>query len=438
MFDAPSFFDGIGKIAFEGPDSSNPLAYRYYDKDRIVMGKRMEDHLRPSICYWHTFCWDGFDVFGAGTFNRPWHELEGQAMAEAKLEIAFEFFERLGWPFFAFHDVDVMAPAQTMTEHTENFARILDPIEAQMERTGLKLLWGTANVFSHSRYMSGAATNPDPEVFACAAMQIRQALEATHRLGGENYVLWGGREGYETLLNTEPGRELDQLGRMLTLAVEHKHKIGFKGPLLIEPKPHEPTKHQYDRDTQTVFGFLQKYDLLDDVKVNLETNHATLAGNSMDHEIAMAFAHDIFGSVDANRGDPQNGWDTDQFWMEPVDITRSMVHIVKQGGFTTGGFNFDAKVRRQSTDAADLFYGHIGGIDALARGLLSAEAILNDGTYDAFLKQRYSDWDEGLGDWMMKDASLEDIALKVEAGGIEPKLKSGRQEMLENLINRFV
>lgn len=438
MFDASSFFDGIGKIAYEGPGSANPLAYRYYDKDRIVLGKRMEEHLRPSICYWHTFCWDGFDVFGAGTFNRPWHELEGQAMAEAKLEIAFEFFERLGWPFFAFHDVDVMAPAETMVEHTENFARIIDPIEAQMERTGLKLLWGTANVFSHPRYMSGAATNPDPEVFACAATQIRQALEATHRLGGENYVLWGGREGYETLLNTDPGRELDQLGRMLSLAVEHKDKIGFKGPLLIEPKPHEPTKHQYDRDTQTVFGFLQRYDLLDDVKVNIETNHATLAGNSMDHEIAMAFAHGIFGSIDANRGDPQNGWDTDQFWMEPLDITRSMVHIIKNGGFSTGGFNFDAKVRRQSSDAADLFYGHIGGIDALARGLLSAEAILNDGTYEAFVADRYADWGKELGSWMLESASLEEIAKKVEAGGIEPSLRSGRQEMLENLLNRFV
>ena len=437
MFDTASFFDGVGPIAYEGPESDNPLAYRYYDKDHLVMGKRMEDHLRPSICYWHTFCWDGYDVFGAGTFNRSWHALEGQAMAEAKLEIAFEFFQRLGWPFFAFHDVDVMAPAETMTEHSENFARILDPIEAQMARTGLKLLWGTANVFSHPRYMAGAATNPDPEVFACAAMQIRQALEATHRLGGANYVLWGGREGYDTLLNTDPGRELDQLGRMLSLAVEHKHKIGFKGPLLIEPKPHEPTKHQYDRDTQTVFGFLQRYGLLDDVKVNIETNHATLAGNAMDHEIAMAFAHGIFGSVDANRGDPQNGWDTDQFWMESLDITRSMVHILKNGGFTTGGFNFDAKVRRQSIDAADLFYGHVGGIDALARGLLAAEAILNDGTYESFLEDRYAGWSDGLGAWIMQDATLEDIAKKVESGGIEPTPKSGRQEMLENLINRF-
>lgn len=438
MFDTAGFYEGIGPISYQGPETDNPLAYRYYDADRLVLGKRMEDHLRPSTCYWHTFCWDGFDVFGAGTFNRSWHSLEGQAMAEAKLEIAFEFFSRLGWPYFAFHDVDVMAPADTMVEHSENFARILDPLQAQMERTGMKLLWGTANVFSHPRYMAGAATNPDPEVFACAAMQIRQALEATHRLGGENYVLWGGREGYDTLLNTDTTRELDQLGRMLSLAVEHKHKIGFKGPLLIEPKPHEPTKHQYDRDTQTVYGFLSRYDLLDDVKVNIETNHATMAGNAMDHEIAMAFTHGIFGSIDANRGDPQNGWDTDQFWMDPLDITRSMIHILKHGGFSTGGFNFDAKVRRQSIDAADLFHGHVGGVDALARGLLSAAAILEDGTYDAFLADRYAGWSDEMGNWLMQEASLEQIAQKVEAGGIDPTPRSGRQEMLENVLNRFV
>lgn len=438
MFDATHFFEGIAPIAFEGPDSSNPLAYRYYDKDRVVFGKRMEDHLRPAVCYWHTFCWDGFEVFGAGTFNRPWHALSGQAMADAKLDIAFEFISRLGWPFFTFHDVDVMAPATNMKEHTENLARMMEPIEAQMERTGVKLLWGTANIVSNPRYMGGAATNPDPEVFACAATQIRQALEATNRLGGANYVLWGGREGYDTLLNTDTGRELDQLGRMLSLAVEHKHKIGFKGPLLIEPKPHEPSKHQYDRDVQTVYGFLERYDLLADVKVNIETNHATLAGNPMDHEVAMAFAHGIFGSIDANRGDPQNGWDTDQFWMEPLEITRTMVHILKNGGFTTGGFNFDAKVRRQSIDASDLFHGHVGSIDAIARGLLAAAAILEDGTYENFLKDRYAGWNGDFGNWIMKEASLEEIAAKVEAGGIDPKPRTGRQEMLENIFNRWI
>ncbi|RFB04314.1 xylose isomerase [Parvularcula marina] len=432
------YFAHIEPIAFEGKDTDNPLAYRYYDKDRVIMGKRMEDHLRPAVCYWHTFCWDGFDVFGAGTFGRPWHELEGQEMAEAKLDVAFEFFTKLGVPFFTFHDVDVMAPATNMKEHTENFARILDPIEAKMSETGLKLLWGTANVFSHPRYMSGASTNPDPEVFACTAMQIRQALDATHRLGGSNYVLWGGREGYETLLNTNLNRELDQLGRMLTLAVEHKHKIGFKGPLLIEPKPHEPTKHQYDRDVSTIYGFLSKYDLLDDVKMNIETNHATLAGLPMDHEMATAYALGIFGSIDANRGDAQNGWDTDQFWNDPLDITRSMIHFVKNGGFTTGGFNFDAKVRRQSIDAEDLFHGHIGGLDALARGLISAAAMVEDGTWTNFIDDRYAGWDGQLGRWMMTEASLEDIADKVSGGGIDPQPKSGRQEYLENLVNAYL
>ncbi|NNU17031.1 xylose isomerase [Parvularcula sp. ZS-1/3] len=428
------FFSAIPTIKYEGPDSDNPLAFKHYDPDRQVLGKRMEDHLRPSVCFWHTFCWDGFDVFGAGTFGRPWHKLEGQEMAEARLEAAFAFFEKLGTPYFAFHDVDVMAPAATMAEHVENFHRILDPIEAHMERTGLKLLWGTANVFSHPRYMAGAATNPDPEVFACAALQIRHALEATHRLGGENYVLWGGREGYDTLLNTDLGREMDQLGRMLSLAVEHKHKIGFKGPLLIEPKPHEPTKHQYDRDTQTVYGFLERYDLLEDVKVNIETNHATLAGNAMDHEVAAAYALGIFGSIDANRGDPQNGWDTDQFWNDPLEITRTMIHMLKNGGFTTGGFNFDAKVRRQSIDAEDLFHGHIGGLDALARGLLSAAKVIEEGTWEKVLSDRYSGWDRGLGQKIMSELSLADIADHTLSEGLDPKPRSGRQERLENLI----
>lgn len=432
------FFAHIDPIEFEGKDTDNPLAYRYYDKDRKIMGKRMEDHLRPAVCYWHTFCWDGFDVFGAGTFGRPWHKLEGQEMAEAKLDIAFEFFRKLGVPFFTFHDVDVMAPAENMKEHTENFARILDPLEAKMRETDMNLLWGTANLFSNPRYMSGAATNPDPEVFACAAMQIRQALEATHRLGGANYVLWGGREGYETLLNTNIQRELDQLGRMLTLAVEHKHKIGFKGPLLIEPKPHEPTKHQYDRDVSTIYGFLAKYDLLDDVRMNIETNHATLAGLPMDHEMATAYALGIFGSIDANRGDPQNGWDTDQFWNDPLDITRSMIHFVKNGGFTTGGFNFDAKIRRQSIDAEDLFHGHIGGLDALARGLISAAGLIEDGTYTKVLEHRYAGWDDDMGKWIMSGATLADIADKVAAGNIDPKPRSGQQEYLENLVNAYL
>lgn len=431
---ATSYFDAIAPIAYEGPHSRNPMVFRHYDKDALVLGKRMEDHLRPAVCYWHSFCWDGFDVFGAGTFNRPWHRLEGQAMAEAKLDVAFEFFAKLGTPYFTFHDVDVMAPAGNLQEHVSHLAAILDPIEQRMERTGIKLLWGTANLFSHPRYMAGAATNPDPEVFAFAAMQIRQALEATHRLGGENYVLWGGREGYDTLLNTDLSRELDQLGRMLSLAVEHKHKIGFTGPLLIEPKPHEPTKHQYDRDVQTVYGFLARYDLLNDVKVNIETNHATLAGNSMDHEMAMAFALGIFGSVDANRGDPQNGWDTDQFWNDPIEITRSMIHLLKGGGFTSGGFNFDAKVRRQSIAPEDMFHGHIGGLDALARGLKAGAAMIEEGTWQAFLDDRYAGWGTPYGQWLMQEASLDQIADKALAEAIDPEPLSGGQEYLENLV----
>jgi xylose isomerase len=430
------FFSGIAPIRFEGPHSSNPLAYRFYDKDRMILGKRMEDHLRPAVCYWHTFCWDGFDVFGEGTFGRPWHALQGQAQAEAKLDIAFDFITRLGVPFFTFHDEDVMAPAHTLSEYVANFEAIVPRIEAKMAETGLKLLWGTAKLFGNKRYMAGGATNPDPEVFACAATQVLHAMNATHRLGGANYVFWGGREGYDTLLNTRIGQESDQLARLLSLAVEHKHKIGFKGTLLIEPKPHEPTKHQYDRDTATVFAFLSRYGLETEIKVNLETNHATLAGNPMDHEIATAFAYGIMGSVDANRGDPQNGWDTDQFWNDPLDITRSMYQLLKGGGLTTGGFNFDAKVRRQSIDAADLFYGHVGGLDALARGLIAAAEMIEAGRIDGFVAERYAGWDSELGRWLMQGASLEDIARQTLAHGYDPKPKSGRQEWLENEVNR--
>lgn len=433
-----SYFSAIPAIRYEGPDSVSPLAYRWYDKDRVILGKRMEDHLRPAICYWHSFCWDGFDVFGEGTFGRPWHSLSGQEMADAKLEAAFEFFTKLGVPFFTFHDVDVMAPAANLREHVNNFAVIVDKLEAKMAETGMKLLWGTANVFGNKRYMSGASTNPDPEVFACAATQVRHAMEATHRLGGQNYVFWGGREGYDTLLNTRIGREQDQFARLLALAVEHKNKIGFKGTLLIEPKPHEPTKHQYDRDTATVYGFLKKYGLENEVKVNIETNHATLAGNAMDHEIATAFALGIFGSIDANRGDPQNGWDTDQFWMEHLEITRSMLELLRGGGFTTGGFNFDSKVRRQSIDPADMFHGHVGSLDALARGLIAAASIFEEGELDRFVADRYAGWDGELGKWIMDGASLEAIADKTVADGIDPKPRSGRQEWLENILNRHL
>ena len=434
------FFTGVEPIRFEGRESANPLAFRYYDKDRLVLGQRMEEHLRLAVCYWHSFCWDGADVFGAPTFARPW--LAGamdRTAAARKMEVAFEFLSKLGAPNFCFHDVDVMAQADTLKAHVANFTAAVDGLEAQMAQTGVKLLWGTANVFSHPRYAAGAATNPDPDVFSFAAAQVRLALEATKRLGGANYVLWGGREGYDTLLNTDLKRELDQLGRFLSLAVEHKHKIGFAGPLLIEPKPHEPTKHQYDFDVGTVYGFLLRYGLEKDVKLNVEANHATLAGHSFEHEIAVATALGVLGSIDINRGDAQNGWDTDQFPNDPLELALVLYRVLKAGGLKTGGFNFDSKVRRQSIEPVDLFHGHIGGIDTLARALLAAEAIIKDGTLDAFVEERYAGWKSARGQALLAPgASLASIADAAIAADISPKPKSGRQEYLENIVARFV
>lgn len=432
-----SYFADIEPIRFEGPDSTNPLAFKFYDKTRMVMGKTMEDHLRLAVCYWHTFCWDGFDVFGAGTFNRPWHGGPiDQARAEHKLDEAFEFFTRLGLPYFCFHDVDVMAAAGTIDEHVRNFAAIIDKIEAKMAQTGVKLLWGTANLFSHPRYMAGGATNPDPDVYRFAATQVRQCLEATHRLHGENYVLWGGREGYDTILNTDLTQEKAQLGRFLNLVVDHKHKIGFTGAILIEPKPHEPTKHQYDFDVETVYAFLQKHGLEKEVKVNIEANHATLAGHSFEHEIATAASLGVLGSIDMNRGDPQNGWDTDQFPNDVREITMAMYYILKNGGLGTGGNNFDAKVRRQSIDAADLFHGHVGSVDILARGLLGAAKLIESGQLDGFIAQRYAGWQTPEAQAMLSGRiGLADIADKALADGVAPQPRSGRQEMLENIIS---
>ncbi|WP_017669730.1 xylose isomerase [Blastomonas sp. AAP53] len=432
------YFADIPTIRFEGTETDNELAYRYYDKDRVVLGKRMEDHLRFAACFWHTFCWPGSDVFGAGTFDRPWHRgaNDGPASA-AKRAAAFDFFTRLDIPYYCFHDVDVMADAHTVAEHRSHFAEAVDDLERLQASSGRKLLWGTANLFGNPRFAAGGATNPDPEVFAFGAMQVRDALEATHRLGGANYVLWGGREGYETLLNTNLGRELDNLGRFLNLVVEHKHKIGFDGTILIEPKPHEPTKHQYDFDSATVYGFLKRYGLENEVKVNIEANHATLAGHTFEHEIAMANALGIFGSIDANRGDHQNGWDTDQFPNSVEEMTLAMVEIIRAGGFTTGGFNFDAKVRRQSMDAVDLFYGHIGGIDTVARGLLNAAALIEDGRIDAIKAERYAGWDGEFGQTLagLDLAGIADLAV---SNNLDPKPRSGRQERIENLINRFI
>ncbi len=433
------YFASFDTITYQGPDARDDLAYRWYNKDQIVLGKRMEDHLRFAVCFWHTFCWPGSDVFGAGTFERPWQSLANDApAAAAKRAAALSFIEKLDLPFYCFHDVDVMAPAETASEFQRSLGAAVDHLEALQSQHGRRLLWGTANLFGHPRYAAGAATSPDPEVYAWAAFQVRGALEATQRLGGANYVLWGGREGYETLLNTDLAHEQDNFGRFLSLVVEHKHKIGFKGAILIEPKPHEPTKHQYDFDTATVYGFLKRFGLEKEVKLNIEANHATLSGHTFEHEIAMASALGVFGSIDANRGDPQNGWDTDQFPNSSEELTLAMIEIIRAGGFSTGGFNFDAKVRRQSLDAVDLFHGHIGGVDAVARGLLRAAAIIEDGRLDAFRAERYSGWTGELGQAINgKSASLASVADLTLSRNLTPKPRSGRQEWLENLVNRF-
>ncbi len=434
-----SYFKDIEPIQYRGPDSDDALAFRHYDKDRLVLGKRMEDHLRFAVCYWHTFCWNGLDPFGAGTFQRPWFE-GGSPMelARMKADAAFDFFAKLGAPYYCFHDRDVAPEGATPRESHENFRRMVDVLGEHQQRTGMKLLWGTANLFSHRRFMSGAATNPDPEIFALAAAQVRDALDATRRLGGENYVLWGGREGYETLLNTRIGQELDQMGRFLNLVVEHKHKIGFKGAILIEPKPREPSKHQYDFDVATVYGFLARHGLEKEVKVNIEANHATLSGHSFEHEIALAGALGILGSIDMNRGDAQLGWDTDQFPHNVPDTALAMYHILQAGGLGSGGLNFDAKVRRQSIDAVDLFHGHIGGIDVSARGLLVAEQMILDGRLKAAVDARYAGWNTAHGQAVLAGrVSLSELADQVLAANTDIHPVSGRQEALENLVNRF-
>jgi len=433
------FFPHIEPIRSEGPDSDTALAYRVYDPDRIVLGKRMADHLRLAVCYWHTFCWPGTDMFGAATFARPWFDgSDARQLARHKLEVAFEFFEKLGAPFFTFHDRDVAPEGATLAESNDRLDRIVDDIAAAMQRTGVQLLWGTANLFSHPRYAAGAATNPDPEVFAYAAAQVCKALDVTHRLDGANYVLWGGREGYDTLLNTDLRREAAQLGRFLHLVVEHKHHIGFTGTILIEPKPMEPTKHQYDHDAAAVHAFLQQCGLEGEVRLNIEANHATLAGHSFEHEIAYAVATDLFGSIDINRGDPQLGWDTDQFPNSADELVLPLYTILAAGGLTTGGFNFDAKLRRQSVAPDDLFHAHIGGIDTLARGLLHAARLIEDGHLAAFVGERYAGWDTPFGRAILAgEHSLADLADLVAARRLDPQPRSGRQEMLENIVNRW-
>jgi xylose isomerase len=436
-----SYFASIEPIRFKGSETDDPLAFRYYDKDRTVLGKRMEEHLRFAVCYWHSFSWNGFDPFGYdGTFDRPWHRMaDPMDAARLKADVAFDFFAKLGAPFYTFHDRDVAPEATTSRENISRLQRMVEVLAAHQERTGARLLWGTANLFSHRRYMSGAATNPDPEIFAIAATQVKAAMDATLALKGENYVLWGGREGYETLLNTNIRQELDQLGRFLSMVVDYKHKIGFDGTILIEPKPREPTKHQYDFDTATVFGFLSRYGLEKEIKVNIEANHATLSGHSFEHEIALAQALGIFGSIDMNRGDPQLGWDTDQFPNNAAEVAIAMYTILQGGGFSTGGLNFDAKVRRQSVDPADLFHGHIGAMDVCARALMIAERMILDGKLAHAVNDRYGAWHGApLGANILAGrASLEILSSHALTHDHDITPVSGRQEYFENLVNRY-
>ncbi len=435
------YFDAIAPIRYEGPDSKNPLAFKWYDADRKVMGKRMADHLRFAVCYWHNFSWNGFDPFGYdGTFERPWQQMaDPMAAARAKADSAFEFFQKLGAPYYCFHDRDVAPEGSTPRESVANLHAMTDVLAEKQQATGMKLLWGTANLFSHRRFMSGAATNPDPEIFALGALQVKEAMDTTLKLGGENYVLWGGREGYETLLNTNMGQELEQMGRFLHMVVDYKHKIGFKGTILLEPKPREPTKHQYDFDVATVYGFLLKHGLEKEIKVNIEGNHATLAGHSFEHEIATAIDLGIFGSIDMNRGDMQCQWDTDQFPNSIAETALCMYLILQGGGFTTGGLNFDSKVRRQSIDAEDMFHGHIGGMDVSARALLIAEKMIADGRYAQSIKDRYAGWQSTFGVELLNGRmSLDAVATRVLQNNADTRPVSGRQEQLENLLNSFI
>jgi xylose isomerase len=436
----PAAFPNVSKIPFEGPKSKNPLAFKHYNAEELVEGKSMKDHLRFSVVYWHTFRGRGSDPFGAGTFLRPWdNDTETVDNAKKRARVAFEFIEKLGAPFYAFHDRDV-APEGTDLKHTNrNLDAVVKVMKDEQKRTGIKLLWGTACLFAHPRYVHGAATSCNADAFAYAAAQVKKALDVTCELGGEGYVFWGGREGYSTLLNTDLKRELDHLARFLHMAVDYKKQIGFKGQFYIEPKPKEPTKHQYDSDAAACLNFLRQYDLINDFKLNLETNHATLAGHTMQHELEVAGGAGRLGSIDANTGDMLLGWDTDQF---PTDIyltTQCMLSILKYGGLTTGGVNFDAKVRRESFEPIDLFYAHIGGMDAFARGLKIAAAIRKDGRLAEFVRQRYSSWDSGIGLKIEQGrADFRDLDSYITKKGDVDANESGRQEFLENLINEFI
>ena len=433
-------FPDVPTIQYEGPQSDNPLAFRWYNPDELVEGKSMKDHFRFSIVYWHTFRGTGSDPFGVGTAVRPWDDgSDSVANAQNRACAAFELFEKLQAPYYAFHDRDVAPEGGSLAESNRNFDAVADVLEAEQERSGVKLLWGTANMFSHPRYMHGAATSCNADVFAFAAAQVKKALEVTHRLGGENYVFWGGREGYQNLYNTDMKRELDHLGAFFHMAVDYAKEIGFTGQFLIEPKPKEPTKHQYDSDAAACLNFLRAYDLMDHFKLNIETNHATLAGHEMMHELDYAGSQGALGSIDANTGDMLLGWDTDQFATDYYLTTQTMYYILKHGGLGSGGVNFDAKVRRESFEPVDLFHAHVGSMDAFAKGLKIAAAIRADRALDGFVSSRYGSWDEGIGARIEAGGvGLADLeAYMLEKGDVTPNA-SGRQEMLENLVNRYI
>ena len=436
---AKEYFPGIGKIGFEGRDSDNPLAFKVYDANKQVAGKTMAEHLRFAVAYWHSFCGNGADPFGPGTRAYPWDVGNtALARAEAKSDAAFEFFTKLGVPYYCFHDIDLAPDADDIGEYENNLKHMVGIAKQRQADTGVKLLWGTANLFSHPRYMNGASTNPDFNVVARAAVQVKAAIDATVELGGENYVFWGGREGYACLHNTQMKREQDNMARFLTLARDYGRAIGFTGNFLIEPKPMEPMKHQYDFDSATVIGFLHQHGLDQDFKLNIEANHATLSGHSFEHDLQVASDAGLLGSIDANRGNPQNGWDTDQFPTDLYDTVGAMLVVLRQGGLAPGGLNFDAKVRRESSDPQDLFLAHIGGMDAFARGLEVANALLTSSPLETWRAQRYASFDSGAGaDFANGTSTLADLA-KYAAGKGEPTQVSGRQEAYENLINQYL
>jgi len=432
------YFPGIKSIQFEGPDSRNPLAFRFYDADRVVAGKPLKDHLKFACAYWHSFCNAGADPFGEGTRIFPWNEApDAISRAKGKMDAAFEFMSKLGLGYFCFHDFDLVEEGDSLSQSAQRLDMITDYASSKMAETGIKVLWGTANLFSNTRYMNGAATNPDFKVVSHAAAQVKHALDATIKLNGENYVFWGGREGYMSLLNTDMKRELDHLARFLHAARDYARAQGFQGSFFIEPKPCEPSKHQYDYDAATCIGFLRKYGLENEVKLNLEQGHAILAGHSFEHELAVAAAEGMLGSIDMNRNDYQSGWDTDQFPNNVPEVALAYYHVLKSGGFSTGGTNFDAKLRRQSLSAEDLLAGHIGAMDICARGLKAAAAMLEDGGLETALKQRYADWQTQEAQNMLA-SDFDQITARVLNEGINPEPKSGRQEVLENYVNRFV